>query len=176
MFRTMRGARVGAVLTVLVASVFGAGVAHAAEYPPVSGDLSVSTASVSPGGSLDVSGGGCAAGAEVSLAVAGASAGSAIADEVGAFSASVQIPSDASGTVDVTATCTDPVGSPLVLSAQVTVAADGVGTGDGSGLPLTGAGTLPMVLLGLVLLGLGGAFVVAGRRRAQVVRVSSVKR
>jgi LPXTG-motif cell wall-anchored protein len=129
-----------------------------AAYPPASGALTVGSSKAAAGGSVTVSGTGCAADASVALTVSSASAGTATADSTGAFSASVKIPSTATGSVDVSASCLDVSGNSVVLTATVTVS----GT-----LPKTGAShTSPTVVIALLALCLGAAFVVATRRRS----------
>lgn len=131
-----------------------------AEYPPASGSLHVSSGTVAAGKSVSVSGTGCAADSTVTFAVGGTAAGSTTADSTGAFSGSVTVPSSASGTVTITATCSDPTGAPLVLTATVTVTSSG-------GLPFTGSSsTMPGIALAVVLLCVGSAFIVAVRRRS----------
>ena len=153
----------------LLALILLPSAASAQQYPPSGGSLGVDSSTVSAGGTLTISGDGCASSATVDFAVAGASAGSATADSGGAFSGAVTIPSNASGSVDVTATCAGPQGETVVLTATVTVTA----AASGSSLPHTGSSSsFPSVAVALVLLCVGAAFVVATRRRA-LARTSS---
>jgi hypothetical protein len=155
------------ILTVIAAAigVFLLAAPAWAEYPPSSGNLHVGSSTVGAGGKVAISGSGCAADGTVSFAVAGTAAGSTTADSTGAFSGSVTVPSGSSGSVAVTATCTDPTGAPLVLTATVTVSS-------GGGLPFTGSSsTVPGVALAVVLLCVGSAFIVAVRRRSTRSRV-----
>src|SRR6266550_2306835 len=153
----------------LLALILLPSAASAQQYPPSGGSLGVDSSTVSAGGTLTISGDGCASSATVDFAVAGASAGSATADSGGAFSGAVTIPSSASGSVDVTATCAGPRGETVVLTATVTVTAAAAD----STLPRTGSSSsFPSVAVALVLLCVGAAFVVATRRRA-VARTSS---
>jgi hypothetical protein len=154
-------------LTAMVAAVGAMFVAAPAwaQYPPSSGSLHVGSSTVGAGGALSISGSGCAADGSVTFAVSGTAAGSTTADGTGAFTGSVTIPSGASGSVAVTATCDDSTGAPLVLTATVTVSS-------GGGLPFTGSSsTMPGLALAVVLLCVGSAFIVAVRRRSTRSRV-----
>jgi len=153
MIRLMVGT--GALL--LVAAVPAA----AQEYPPTTRSLNVSSGTVAPGGSVTVSGTGCASAAAVALAVDGAAAGTATADAGGAFSAPVTVPSGASGSVEITATCDEADGGVLTLTATVSIQSAG------GGLPFTGASsTFPTTLAALGVLVLGTGLVLVARRRS----------
>jgi len=158
MGRLIRSMIVTAALLLLAAAP-----AAAQEYPPTGGNLNVSSGTVDPGGSVTVSGTGCAPSANVALAVDDAAAGSTTADNDGAFSHPVEVPSNASGSVELTATCDEADGGVLELTATVSIQSAG------GGIPFTGASNVfPTTLAALGILVLGTGFVIVARRRSLV--------
>lgn len=133
----------------------------AQQYPPTGGTLGVSSGTAAPGGSITVSGSGCAPVTDVAFAVDEAPAGDTTSDTAGAFSDEVTMPSDASGSVEVSATCDEADGGVLVLAANVSIQATE------GGMPFTGASnTFPTMLGALGVLVLGATLVLLARRRS----------
>lgn len=115
----------------------------------------VSDTTPAAGQSITVNGTGADASAAVSASVGGASVGSGTADADGAFSFSAVVPSTASGATTLSVDC----GS-TVASVSLTVGGSGA-------LPRTGSSNLvPLTFGALAALAVGGAAVVAARRRS----------
>ena len=166
---TREGRRKGMVMARMIRLMVGTGAllllaaapAAAQEYPPTGGNLEVSSGTVAPGGKVVVSGRGCASTAAVAFAIDAAGAGDTTADAAGAFSGEVTVPSNAAGSIEITATCDEADGGVLSLTATVSIQSAG------SGLPFTGASnTFPTTLAALGVLVLGTGLVLVARRRS----------
>lgn len=113
-----------------------------------------------PGQTTSVSGSGCEANTPVTLSLDGAGPpiGATTADDQGNFTATATIPPGSSaGQHNVLATCTDPNGADLVATAALSVTR--------TGLAVTGANVIPLAIVMVVTLAVGGILVVIGRRR-----------
>jgi LPXTG cell wall anchor motif len=162
--------------------------AHAQDYPPSSGGLTVSESTVSPGESFTVSGEGAEPGAIVTFTLKRSSsalgsgrvvaAGPALARLVAAVRPQAQSSvilgrATANAAGEFSATLTIPAGTPPgvytltassggeVLSvATIRVVAAGVGN-----LPFTGATVLPGLAIGATLIVVGGLLLLSLKRR-----------
>jgi hypothetical protein len=97
-----------------------------AQYGP-SGSLTVTPSSTKAGDLVAVSGSGCAPSASVQITLGSSSSapvllGTAAADVNGGFTRELEVPANAGGAYTVTATCVDPAGSVLSLTAPLEVA------------------------------------------------------
>ena len=159
------------MLAVLLVAVPAA--ASAQEYPPQQGQATVSDSSVPPGGTFTISGSGCAPSTTVALGFDNDAQGQTTADGSGAFSGPVTVPADAApGQHTAQAVCETSEGETLVLSAAITVegAEAPRGTAGTGALPATGQdSSVPLTKIAVMLVLVGGAFVVAARRRKSPV-------
>lgn len=166
-----------AVLAAGTLGISGPALAVDATYPP--GEEPAVTAPQEPveaGSSVTLTASGFRAGSTVTFTITSAEGdvsaaatgdsvlvtGTATADDAGVATATLQLPEDASGTLNVLASGVAPDGSPLEVRSTLTIAGDGGGTG--GDLPRTG-GSLTPLYIGLALLIAGVAFVVIARRR-----------
>lgn len=171
----MTARRFGIALAVLLSVFVGSSPAGAQtattcddqpSYAPGSGQLTIDDSTVAPGETVQVSGGGFAAGSTINIDLnpGGIRLGTDTAGADCSFSATVTIPTSVlAGTYTIQASGTTPTGGALVLSAALTVGAEGVrgdlpDTGSNSSRPLTVAG------IGLVLMGAAAVFTVRRRR------------
>ncbi|MEN3361989.1 MAG: hypothetical protein V7637_5971 [Mycobacteriales bacterium] len=155
---------VGATLSVIASVGLPAAIAVAAPaYPPSTGGLSVSSTTVTAGGSVHVTGTGFGAGTTVTVTVwvggVAVDSFSVVADSSGEISTGVLL--SHSGTATIVVSGVDSSGATRVLTSVVEAASV---SASGS-LPDTGASVrTPLVLGGALLLGGAGA-ILAGRRR-----------
>jgi alpha-L-fucosidase len=149
--------------------------AAAQEYPPQEGQATVSDSSVPPGGTFTLSGSGCAPSSQVAFGLDQEAQGQVTADSAGAFSAQVTVPEDTTaGQHEAVAVCETSEGETLVLSATITVEGAAAetprGTAGAGALPATGQeSSVPLTKIAVMLVLVGGAFVVAARRRSTPV-------
>jgi hypothetical protein len=152
------------IVPAFVLVAFTPGIASAAPgYPPSTGTLTVSTTTVSPGGTDTASGSGCSAGSAVTLSlVPGGALGTTTATLSGGFTDTVTVPSSTSpGGYKLQSTCVGPSGGVLTLSAAVTVQ---------TSLPFTGTNVILPVGIAIVLLAIGSAALIFARRRPRHAR------
>jgi hypothetical protein len=165
--RPFRGAWV-TLRTLVVAGAFlavGMQAPALAGYVPSGCGLTVSATSVAAGAGVTVSGCGFAGGSTVTITVESQVLGTVTADSTGAFSTTVTIPASlAPGVHTLEATGTAPDGSPLVLSASLTVVAAST-PGLRISTAFTGSNIWPAVLIGGGLLLVGAVLVMTVRRR-----------
>lgn len=141
----------------------GGAVAFADSTPVVTGALSTSVGQVAAGSVVRVSGGGFAPGAAVTVTLQPnvTTLGTFQASPSGLFAGSVEIPAaTAPGTHTIDATGPGAEGGDLVLSKTITV----LGAGSTS-LPLTGADSVALLLIGGTAIAAGSGTVLASRRR-----------
>lgn len=167
-----------------LAIVLLAAPAAAQQYPPAVNSLTISDTTPTPGQTITIEGRTFASGSSVTVTMESdpVTLGSATADDAGVFTLQATIPVDTSlGQHTITAAGQAPDGSPLVLSATITVVqADGAGgaadtDADASGaLPRTGDDTsLPLAKLGLGLLVVGGLVTAIAAKRRKVAALAS---
>lgn len=120
-----------------------------------------------PGETITVSGTGFAPNSRIELVIYSSpqSLGTTTTKEDGSFSKEVVIPSSLSGSHTVTAFGVDPDGNARVLALGITVAAVTPAAADDSGLAVTGAPTVTILLTGVLLIAAGAATRLAGRHR-----------
>jgi LPXTG-motif cell wall-anchored protein len=155
--------------------------AGAQQYPPAVNFLTVSDTTPSPGQTITITAQTFAEGSSVTVTLFSDPVvlASSTADASGRIALQATIPTDTPlGSHTITADGTAPDGTPLSLSAAITVVpAESTGTGTGSGgsssnLPRTGDDTsIPLAKLGLALAAIGGlvAAIAAKRRKAATV-------
>lgn len=141
------------------------------QYPPGQCQLRLSASAAAPGTAVDVAGSGFAPASAVRISLRGQTLTTASADAAGTVAAAFTVPADAApGPADVAATGVDATGAPYALAAAFTV----LPSNDGSARSAAGSGALvrtgssstaPLVGAGVVLVALGLAATVAGRRR-----------
>lgn len=163
-----------AVMSTLLVSVVGATFATAQSSEPVSaGPLTAPAATdgASTGDPVEVRGAGFAPGTSVDITIESDPIHIATvrADATGAFITMITIPAGLpAGSHTLKATGPDPAGGMRVLSMRVTIhtrSAGSVGSGGGS-LPLTGSDVLPVALVGVGAVAVGGATLLLRRRHA----------
>lgn len=130
------------------------------------------------GGSVTVHVGGFASGSSVTIEAQSTPImlGTFQADASGWVDATVTVPSTLSGSHHIVASGTNSLGAPVVVSLPITVSQAGVTqptatpteSNPTSFLPRTGSNTMSIVLAGGVLMIVGGAAVVATRKRQTV--------
>ena len=160
--------RISLVTLIAVGAVAAsAGIAGAQTCYPTcpSPSISTSTGSAGPGGTVTASGSGWPVGSQISFVL---NSHTQVLDSFvttnpdGSWTRSVTIPTDISGTHTLTVTGVTPDG--VTRSAVVAVIAGGVTTG----LAFTGSdSTSNLAIAGAVVLVIGIALVIAGRRRAK---------
>lgn len=162
--------RLAAVMAVLAAAVFVSAGAASAEYTPTTSTGTVSSATVSAGGSVNFCGGGFAPSSKISISVNDTAVGSDTADSGGNFCHRVTI--RGAGTFVLSARGVNAQGGTNVVTATVlgVAASTGGGAGagaGGSGLPRTGSdlGTQLWAGAGLLALGAGLVALSVARRR-----------
>ncbi len=184
------GPRLGCSLPAALVLLAVAAPAVGQEYPPTSGELTVSASEASPGDLVTVSANGYAADTSASITfesvpvlLATVGTGSA-----GAFATQVRIPADATpGMHTLRARGVGPGGGPRVLSAAINIRAPGsAGYRGGSGgqagpatpsrsggVAFTGSSTtVPLLIAGAALVAVGTVLLLRARRRASPGRVS----
>ena len=141
-------------------------------YPPNTGTLTVSSSTVTAGGTETVSGGGCGANRMVSIAlVPGRLLGTTPADASGDFTKTVRIPpSTGRGSYQLQSTCLNPTGGTETLSAAITVrrASSASLTAAQTTLPVAGGNVILPVGIVILLLTIGSVGVVYARRRPRL--------
>jgi len=126
----------------------------------------VNPSTIVAGASVTFTGGGCAAATNVAVSLNGTSLGSTTSDSKGNFSAPVTIPSGTpTGTQTLTASCLDPSGNPLTVTATVTVVL-------AASLPRTGTNVGEYVGIALALIALGSAAAFGAHRELAKRRIS----
>ena len=164
--------RIAALFALALAAFFvapAAAQAAPAGYGPTSQPGSVSSGTVTVGGTVVFSGGGFAAGATVTIRANGQVVGTVTADAQGHFSFTYH--ADQAGVVKLTATGAKAGGGTLTVHATVRVlAAKSNNAGATGHLPRTGSelGTQLWLAAGLLALG-GGLVAVTVTRRRQLV-------
>lgn len=118
----------------------------------------VSDTTPTPGQVVTVSGTGAANGGTVTASLDDATVGTGTADSAGEFSFSATIPTTASGSKTLDVDC-----GATVDSVTITV---GAATGSG-GLPETGSDSLPLTVLALGALAIGGVVLAGARMRSK---------
>jgi LPXTG-motif cell wall-anchored protein len=166
----------------LAMTLFPLAAAHAQSYPP-NGTVESSDPTPAPGGTITVTACCYMPGSTVTFSftapseLAGAAAGdavTAVADANGVATAEITLAEDASGTVTIYASGTGTDGNPVTNTTTVTVSADG--GGEAAPLPRTGSdNSTPMVAFAIVLLCMGAAGVVVGRRRSTAKATADAK-
>jgi LPXTG-motif cell wall-anchored protein len=170
----------GLIAAAALAVVAFAAPAGAQQYPPAVNFLTVSDTTPTPGQTITITGQTFAAGSSVTVTLFSDPVvlASSTADASGRIALQATIPTDTPlGAHTLTADGTAPDGTPLSLSASITVVpADGTGAGgSGSGssnLPTTGDdSSIPLAKLGLALAAVGGLItaIAAKRRKAAAV-------
>jgi titin len=170
----------GLIAAAALAVVAFAAPAGAQQYPPAVNFLTVSDTTPTPGQTITITGQTFAAGSSVTVTLFSDPVvlASSTADASGRIALQATIPTDTPlGAHTLTADGTAPDGTPLSLSASITVVpADGTGAGgSGSGssnLPTTGDdSSMPLAKLGLALAAVGGLItaIAAKRRKAATV-------
>lgn len=158
-----------AVAAVLGLVILAPGAAHAqsAPYAPAGAPV-LSASSPAPGAPLTVSGDGFRVGSQVRVVMFSEPVvlGTDTADAAGQVSADVKIPASfAAGSQHrIELQGVAPTGEFRILSQNVTLAGGSRGT-----LPLTGAAVVPVLVAGALLLAVGTALVVSGRRNCATV-------
>lgn len=153
------------------------------QYPVGKCELRLSASVVVAGDSVGVAGSGFASRSSVRMALGAASVGTASAGPDGSFSRQVTVPATTEpGTYRMTATGPSASGGTQVLGAFLTVAGAGApaagapaagapagGRQPTGALPRTGGSdSVPLVVLGALLVAVGSAAVVTARRRRPV--------
>ena len=136
-------------------------------YPPSKATITLSTSTVSPGGTVTVSGTSFVPASQLTIGLSpgGEQLGTTTVGANGSFSTTVTIPSSlAPGSYSITVNGTGCNGKAIALSSAITVTA-GVTTTTTPGLPFTGSNVALPVGLGLALLGIGLFAVIYSRRR-----------
>jgi LPXTG-motif cell wall-anchored protein len=175
--RLLAGAALGVVASFGLPAV--AAVADPA-YPPSVGGLTVSSTSVSVGGSVSIAGTGFEPGSTATVTVRVRNVGitdnfAVVADASGNIGASVKLTSSGQTTIVVTGVDAD--GAPHVLTTVVEAASTGaaapplgLGPSPKRGLPDTGANIrTPLVLGAALVLGGVGALLSTRRRRRRAI-------
>jgi len=160
--------KVTAVLATAFVLFVGVPIAAAQQYPPDAPSVSVSDSTVAPGESIVLTGERWQGGASIVLTFhsAAVSLGSVTARPDGSFSTSVTIPSSAApGAHQILATGTASSGATRTVATDLTVL--GTVTPPG-GTAFTGSRLQVWMVAGVVLLFVGLALIVLGRRRSRV--------
>jgi PGF-CTERM protein len=163
MRKALAALAMSAVLSLLAGPAFAQ-----TEYGGEGESLTVSDSRVVPGQSMTVSGSGATPNGKVNIVFASTPrvVATTTADGDGNFSATFEVPSDVdAGTHTVTAV--DAATGDVLASVAVVVPASAVdgSDGDDDSLPFTGSSTLPGIGIGVTLIALGGAVLLASRRR-----------
>jgi LPXTG-motif cell wall-anchored protein len=161
--------RIAALIAVAAAALFAsAGAANA--YTTTTSTGTVSSATVTSGGSVTFCGGGFEAGSTITITVNDAAAGTDTASSTGTFCAEVTI--QGTGTFLLRAQGVNPDGGVNVVTATVLgVQAAAAGSGGGAALPRTGSDLGTQIWIAAGLLALGGGLValtVARRRETEI--------
>lgn len=142
------------------------------QYPPGSCNLQLSRGSAARGESVTATGSGFAPGETVVLSLGGTRVATLTASSGGAIDGSFTVPADAPlgrttiearGGATVLSAAFEVVGAPAADRGRAAPAAAAAG-----GVARTGSDVLPATAAGLVLVGVGAAFVVLARRRSLV--------
>jgi|1185.fasta_scaffold582963_1 PGF-CTERM protein len=146
-----------------VLSLFSGPAFAQTEYGGTGESLTVSDSRVVPGQTLTITGDGAQPGATVSIILGGDVVATTTAADDGTFTATFSIPGGiAPGTYTITAVSNGVV---LASVSVVVPGSSGSGSGETSSLPFTGSSTLPGIGIGVTLIALGGAVLLASRRR-----------